>query len=87
MKLTLIEALCIIKMAWETKEEKELFDIAYDVVRKESKILHLQYQQMQIENKLETFKQQEQCKCGKPRIGGYSCQRTDCNQTFKQQEQ
>jgi hypothetical protein len=32
-------------------------------------------------------KQQEQCKCGKPRVGGYSCQRTDCNQTFKQQEQ
>ena len=60
MKLTLIEALCIIKMAWETKEEKELFDIAYDVVRKESKILHLQYQKMQIENKLQTFKQQEQ---------------------------
>jgi hypothetical protein len=34
-----------------------------------------------------TFKQQEQCKCGQPKVGGYSCQRTDCNQTFKQQEQ
>jgi hypothetical protein len=31
--------------------------------------------------------EKEQCKCGKPRVGGYSCQRTDCNQTFKQQEQ
>jgi hypothetical protein len=34
-----------------------------------------------------TFKQEEQCKCGQPKIGGYTCQRTDCNQTFKQQEQ
>lgn len=31
----------------------------------------------------EELKQQEQCKCGQPKIGGYSCQRTDCNQTFK----
>ena len=29
------------------------------------------------------YKQQEQCKCGKPKVGGYICQRTDCNQTFK----
>jgi len=36
---------------------------------------------------LTKLKQQEQCKCGKPKVGGYSCQRTDCNQTFKQQEQ
>jgi len=34
----------------------------------------------------ETFKQQEQCKCGQPKVGGYSCQRTDCNQTFKQEQ-
>jgi hypothetical protein len=34
-----------------------------------------------------TFKQEKQCKCGQPKIGGYTCQRTDCNQTFKQQEQ
>jgi hypothetical protein len=32
----------------------------------------------------DAFKQQEQCKCGQPKVGGYSCQRTDCNQTFKQ---
>jgi len=30
----------------------------------------------------ETFKQQEQCKCGQPKVGGYSCQRTDCNQNL-----
>jgi hypothetical protein len=41
---------------------------------------------IQMMNKI-TFKQQEQCKCGQPKVGGYSCQRTDCNQTFKQQEQ
>ena len=27
-------------------------------------------------------KQQEQCKCGQPKVGGYSCQRTDCNQNL-----
>jgi len=55
MKLTLENALCIIKMGWRTKEEKELFDIAYDIVNKKSKMLHLEYQKIQIENKLETF--------------------------------
>jgi hypothetical protein len=30
----------------------------------------------------ETFKQQEQCKCGQQKVGGYSCQRTDCNQNL-----
>jgi hypothetical protein len=44
MKLELENALCIIKMGWSTKEEKELFDIAYDIVNKKSKILHLEYQ-------------------------------------------
>jgi hypothetical protein len=29
-----------------------------------------------------TFNQQEQCKCGQPKVGGYSCQRTDCNQNL-----
>jgi hypothetical protein len=29
-----------------------------------------------------TFKQEKQCKCGQPKIGGYSCQRTDCNQNL-----
>jgi hypothetical protein len=28
------------------------------------------------------FKQQEQCNCGQPKVGGYSCQRTDCNQNL-----
>jgi hypothetical protein len=29
-----------------------------------------------------TFKQPEQCKCGQQKVGGYSCQRTDCNQNL-----
>jgi hypothetical protein len=37
MKVTLENALCIIKMGWGTKEEKELFDIAYDIVNKKVK--------------------------------------------------
>jgi hypothetical protein len=59
MKLELENALCIIKMGWSTKEEKELFDIAYDIVNKKSKILHLEYQKSQIENKLETYKSEQ----------------------------
>jgi len=27
-------------------------------------------------------KEQEICKCGQPKVGGYSCQRTDCNQNL-----
>ena len=30
----------------------------------------------------EQFKQQQHCKCGQPKGGGYSCQRTDCNQNL-----
>jgi hypothetical protein len=29
-----------------------------------------------------TFKQEKQCKCGQQKVGGYSCQRTDCNQNL-----
>jgi hypothetical protein len=40
------------------------------------------YHDMADEYYNETFKQQEQCKCGQPKVGGYSCQRTDCNQNL-----
>jgi hypothetical protein len=56
MELTLENALCIIKMGWHTKEEKELFDIAYDIVNKKTKILHLEYQKNQIEQQLQNLK-------------------------------
>lgn len=60
MELSIIESLCIVNTGWKTKEEKELFDIAYDVIKKESKILHLQYQKLKLENEIkvinETFK-------------------------------
>lgn len=31
---------------------------------------------------LTSKKQEERCKCGKPKVGGYICQRTDCNQNI-----
>jgi hypothetical protein len=34
----------------------------------------------------EELKQQELCKCGQPKVGGYSCQRTDCNQNIQQEQ-
>jgi hypothetical protein len=48
------------------------------------KMRHLQGKEfmMPTEYYNETFKQQEQCKCGQPKVGGYSCQRTDCNQNL-----
>jgi hypothetical protein len=52
MKLTLEEAICIINTGWRTEEEKELLDIAYNIVRKKSNILHLKYQKTNIEDKL-----------------------------------
>jgi hypothetical protein len=31
---------------------------------------------------IELIKKQEKCNCGQPKVGGYSCQRTDCNQNL-----
>jgi hypothetical protein len=56
MELTLIEAMCILKIGWKTDEEKELCAIANDILIKESKILHLKYQKVLIENKLSKLK-------------------------------
>ena len=55
MELTLEEAICIIQTGWKTEEEKELLDIAYNVIRKKSNILHLNYQKTKIEDKLITL--------------------------------
>jgi hypothetical protein len=52
MELTLEEAICIINTGWRTEEEKELLDIAYNVIREKSNILHLMYQKTKIEDKL-----------------------------------
>ena len=52
MELTLEEAICIIQTGWKTEEEKELLDIAYNVIREKSNILHLMYQKTKIEDKL-----------------------------------
>ena len=56
MELTLIEALCVIDTGWGTEKEKKLFDIACDVVQKDSKRLCLIYKKELIENELEQFK-------------------------------
>lgn len=50
--LTLTQALCIIRTGWTTEEERQLFFIADDIVRQESKRLQLLYKKELIENEL-----------------------------------
>jgi hypothetical protein len=52
MELTLEEAICIILTGWRTEEEKELLDIAYNIIRKKGNILYLNYQKIKIEEAL-----------------------------------
>lgn len=51
-KLTLIQALCISRTGWSTEEDRQLFIIAEDVIREESKRLRLTYKKELIENEL-----------------------------------
>ena len=51
-KLSLVDALCIVKTGWRTEQEKELLDNAYLLIKKHSEILHLEYQKQCIEEKL-----------------------------------
>ena len=71
----------------DKQAHKETWDVAHQAGRFEGKGIAEENWQTFEEYWDETFKQQEQCRCGHPKVGGYSCQRTDCNQTFKQQEQ
>ena len=50
-KLTIEEALCIIDVGWHGAE-KELYDIAKDVIRKESVRLYLEFTKYKIEQEL-----------------------------------
>lgn len=53
------EALCIISRGWSGKTEEDLVNIAHEVIRKEAKRLHLQYQKQLIVDELKTFEQPE----------------------------
>ncbi len=70
----------------DKQAHKETWDVAHQAGRFEGKGIAEENRQTFEEYWDETFKQQEQCKCGQPKVGGYSCQRTDCNQTFKQEQ-
>jgi hypothetical protein len=52
MELTLIQALCLSRTGWSTEEEKQLFLMAEEVIREESKRLQLTYKKELIENEL-----------------------------------
>jgi hypothetical protein len=51
--LSLLEALCIQDCGWSTEQDKELYEYAYTVVKKEVEKLRLNYQMFIIKNKLE----------------------------------
>ena len=51
-ELTLIQALCLTRTGWSTEEEKQLFLMAEEVIRQESKRLQLTYKKELIENEL-----------------------------------
>jgi hypothetical protein len=51
--LSLLEALCIQDCGWSTEQDKELYEYAYSVVKKEVEKLRLNYQMYTIKNKLE----------------------------------
>ena len=59
IELTPTEALCIINRGWSGKTEEELVNIAHDVIRREAKRLHLQYQKKLIVDELKGFEQPE----------------------------
>jgi len=66
----------------DKQAHKETWDVAHQAGRFEGKGIAEENWQTFEEYWDETFKQQEQCKCGQPKVGGYSCQRTDCNQNL-----
>ena len=51
--LSLLEALCVQDCGWSTEQDKELYEYAYSVVKKEVEKLRLNYQMFIIKNKLE----------------------------------
>jgi|LakMenEpi03Aug12_release.lakeMendotaPanAssembly.Ray.scaffolds.fasta_scaffold2645232_1 hypothetical protein len=51
-KLTLIQALCLTRTGWSTEEDRQLFIMAENVIREESKRLYLIYKKELIENEL-----------------------------------
>jgi hypothetical protein len=55
-ELTILEALCILRVGWSSEDEKKLSDKAYNTIKLESKRLRLIYQKELIENQLEQFK-------------------------------
>jgi|Laugrefabdmm15dn_1035133.scaffolds.fasta_scaffold41615_2 hypothetical protein len=66
----------------DKQAHKETWDVAHQAGRFEGKGIAEENWQTFEEYWDETFKQQEQCRCGHPKVGGYSCQRTDCNQNL-----
>ena len=51
-ELTLLQALCLSRTGWSGDDERQLFLMAEEVIREESKRLQLTYKKELIENEL-----------------------------------
>ena len=56
MELTLLQALCLTRTGWSTEEGRELYLMAENIVREESRRLQLTYKKELIENELKQIK-------------------------------
>ena len=56
-ELTLVEAICVINCDCKTKQEKELFDYANALIKKEGEKKHLEYQLFVVNQNLKKFNQ------------------------------
>ena len=54
-ELTLVEALCVVRVGWGTQEEKQLLQKADSLISKEAQRLRLEYQKELIEEKLKNI--------------------------------
>jgi len=51
-EISVTDALCIIEAGWSTDLERELLNIAHEVIQKRARILHLEYQKEKINKEL-----------------------------------
>jgi len=59
-QLSLIDALCIVRIGYKTQQESELVDHAYLLIKQHSEVLHLEYQRQCIDKKINAIKGGEQ---------------------------
>ncbi len=60
----LIDALCIINAGYRTEDEKEMYQKAIELVHRTADYLHLLNQKEKLDDKISTYNQNNNDKCG-----------------------